>query len=116
MPSGKNWINFLYINIAFVIYIAAVFYYSQVSEIKANWPLYRCNPMYMVLADDIEDNLAYCTKSTQTNLMSGLLYYIMGYSINIIHSFMGDIQDNNNGLFNKLSNEKWVKSIKSEKT
>jgi hypothetical protein len=104
MPSGKNWINFLYINIAFVIYIAAVFYYSQVSEIKANWPLYRCNPMYMVLADDIEDNLAYCTKSTQTNLMSGLSYYIMGYSINIMRSFMGDSQDNNNGLFNKIRN------------
>ncbi len=56
MPSGKNWVNFLYVNIAFAIYIAGVFYYSQLAEIKANWPLYRCNPMYMLLADDIEEN------------------------------------------------------------
>jgi hypothetical protein len=47
MPSGKNWVNFLYVNLAFAIYIAGVFYYSRVAEIKANWPLYRCNPMYM---------------------------------------------------------------------
>ena len=59
MPSGKNWINFLYINIAFAIYIASVFYYSQLAEIKANWPLYRCNPMYMPLADNVEQNFVY---------------------------------------------------------
>ena len=45
MPSGKNWINFLYINLAFALYIAGVFYFSQLANIKANWPLYRCNPM-----------------------------------------------------------------------
>ncbi len=96
MPSGKNWINFLYLNIAFVIYIAAVFYYSQVSEIKANWPLYRCNPMYMFLADDIEGNLAFCTKSSQSNFMTRLLQpfaIILGYLINIIRGFMGDSQN-----------------------
>ena len=108
MPSGKNWFNFLYINIAFVIYIAAVFYYSQVSEIKANWPLYRCNPMYMILADDIEENLAFCRKSTQFNLMNTLLYpfvLIMGYSINIIQSFIGDSKDlNSKSIFDKIKN------------
>jgi hypothetical protein len=103
MPSLKNWVNFLYINTTFVIYIAAVFYYIQVSEIKANWPLYRCNPMYMFLADDIEDNLAYCVKSTQSNFITDFLYYIMGYSINIMRSFMGDSQDINS-IFNKIRN------------
>jgi hypothetical protein len=96
MPSGKNWINFLYLNIAFVIYIAAVFYYSQVSEIKANWPLYRCNPMYMFLADDIEGNLAFCSKSSQSNFMNTLLHpfvIIMAYSINIMRGFIGGNQN-----------------------
>ena len=46
MPSGKNWTNFIYVNLAFAIYIAGVFYYSQLAAIKANWPLYRCNPMW----------------------------------------------------------------------
>ena len=40
MPSGKNWVNFIYINLAFAIYIAGVFYFSQLAVIKANWPLY----------------------------------------------------------------------------
>lgn len=40
MPSGKNWMNFIYINLAFVLYIAGVFYYGQIAQIKANWPLY----------------------------------------------------------------------------
>jgi hypothetical protein len=73
MPSGKNWVNFLYVNLAFAIYIAGVFYYSRVAEIKANWPLYRCNPMYMPLADNMEENFVYCIQSMQTNFMGFLL-------------------------------------------
>lgn len=38
MPSGKHWVNFLYINLAFAIYIVGIFYYNQVAQIKANWP------------------------------------------------------------------------------
>jgi hypothetical protein len=59
MPSGKNWGNFLYVNLAFALYIAGVFYYNQIAQIKANWPLYRCNPMYMILADDVQTNFVY---------------------------------------------------------
>lgn len=73
MPSGKNWGNFIYVNLAFAIYILAVFYYSQLADIKANWPLYRCNPMYMPLADDIEENFVYCVQSVQTNFLGYLL-------------------------------------------
>jgi len=106
MPSWKSWINFLYINIAFAIYIAAVLYYSQVSEIKANWPLYRCNPMYMFLADDIEENFNYCVKSTNSNFISHLLQpviFIIGSLITIIGSFTGNTETVR-GVFNKFSN------------
>ena len=58
MPSGKNWIYFIYINLAFGLYMAGVFYFNQLEEIKANWPLYRCNPMYMPLADDVDAEIA----------------------------------------------------------
>jgi hypothetical protein len=94
MPSGKNWVNFLYINIAFAIYIAAVFYYSQVAEIKANWPLYRCNPMYMPLADNIEQNFVYCIQSMQTNFMGYLLQpltFITGSLGTQLGGFMNEI-------------------------
>ena len=90
MPSGKNWVNFVYINLAFALYIAGVFYYSQVAEIKANWPLYRCNPMYMPLADNMEENFTYCIQSMQTNFMgpittSNICYKFLGRNAKWIH-------------------------------
>jgi len=104
MPSGKNWINFLYINIAFAIYIAGVFYYSQLAEIKANWPLYRCNPMYMPLADNVEQNFVYCIQSMQTNFMGYLLQpltFITGSLGGILGSFMTEI-NSIRAMFSKI--------------
>lgn len=73
MPTGKHWAYFVYVNLAFALYVAGVFYYSQVAEVKANWPLYRCNPMYMFLADNVEENFTYCVQTMQTNFMGHLL-------------------------------------------
>ena len=104
MPSGKNWVNFLYVNIAFAIYIAGVFYYSQVAQIKANWPLYRCNPMYMFLADDLEENFTYCVQNMQTSFMGYLLQpltFITSSLTTMLGGFMGDIQ-NIRAMFNKI--------------
>ena len=104
MPSGKNWVNFLYVNIAFAIYIAGVFYYSQVAQIKANWPLYRCNPMYMFLADDIQENFTYCVQNMQTSFMGYLLQpltFITSSLTTSLSGFMGDIQ-NIRAMFNKV--------------
>ena len=104
MPSGKNWVNFVYINIAFAIYIAGVFYYNQVSQIKSNWPLYRCNPMYMFLADDIEENFTYCVQNMQTSFMGYLLQpltFITTSLTTMLGGFMGDIQ-NIRAMFNKI--------------
>lgn len=104
MPSGKNWVNFIYVNIAFAIYIAGVMYYSQIAEIKANWPLYRCNPMYMVLADDVEQNFTYCIQTMQTSFMGYLLApltYITGTLGSQLGGFMNDIQ-NIRAMFNKI--------------
>ena len=104
MPSGKNWINFVYINLAFAIYIAGVFYYSQLADIKANWPLYRCNPMYMPLADNMEENFVYCVQSMQTNLM-GYLLQPLTFITNSLSSTLGNFMDEINnirGMFNKI--------------
>ena len=94
MPSGKNWINFIYINLAFGIYIAGVFYFSQLADIKANWPLYRCNPMYMPLADDPETNFTYCIQSMQSDYMGYLLQpitFVTSSITDILGSFLGEI-------------------------
>jgi len=94
MPSGKNWIHFIYINLAFGIYIAGVFYFSKLAEIKSNWPLYRCNPMYMPLADDVQTNFTYCVQNMQSNYMGYLLQpltFATNSTINMLGSFSNDI-------------------------
>jgi hypothetical protein len=106
MPSGKNWVNFLYVNLAFAIYVSVVFYYSKESEIKKNWPLYRCNPMYMPLADNIEENFVYCVQSIQKNFMGHLLQPLSFATSSISNSLGGFMEDINNvrAMFNKIRN------------
>ena len=106
MPSGKNWMNFLYINLAFVLYIAGVFYYGQIAQIKANWPLYRCNPMYMYLAEDVESNFVYCIQNMQTGFMGYLLQpltYVTSSISHMLGGFLGQI-NSVRGMFDKIRN------------
>jgi hypothetical protein len=104
MPSGKNWLYFIYVNVAFILYVAGVFYYNQMAQVKANWPLYRCNPMYMALADNVEENFVYCIQSMQGNFMGYLLQpltYITGTLTSSMGGFMNDVQ-NIRAMFNKI--------------
>ena len=106
MPSGKNWIHFLYVNIAFVIYVAGVFYYSQVAEIKSKWPLYRCNPLYMPLADDIQSNFVYCIQTMQTDFM-GYLLEPLSFLTSSINNLLGSFLEEINfvrAMFDKVRN------------
>ena len=106
MPSGKNWIHFLYVNIAFVIYVAGVFYYSQVAEIKSKWPLYRCNPLYMPLADDIQSNFVYCIQTMQTDFM-GYLLEPLSFLTSSINNLLGSFLEEINfvrAMFDKIRN------------
>jgi hypothetical protein len=73
MPKGSDWVNFIYINLAFVAQVVAMYYFTAVQQIKDNWPKYRCNPMYMPLSDDIQSDFVYCIQSMQTNYMGYLL-------------------------------------------
>jgi len=73
MPTGKNWTKFVFINLAFIIYIIGLMYLKSVQEIKANWALYRCNPMYMPLSDNIQQDFMYCVQNVQTASMGPLL-------------------------------------------
>jgi len=104
MPSGKNWINFIYINLAFAIYIAGIFYLNSVQEIKKNWPQYRCNPFYMPLSDNIEKDFTYCVQNIQSNFMGYLLQpitYISASLTGVSSSFMNEI-NMVRAMFNKI--------------
>lgn len=104
MPSFKNWSNFIYINIAFAAYIIAIFFVSSIEEIRADWPTYRCNPIYMPLADDVEDNFTYCVQSMQTNFM-GFLLEPISFVTNSLGGMLGNFNVQLNSvreMFNKI--------------
>lgn len=106
MPTGKNWLFFIYVNLGFVLYIVATYYLTSVANIKANWPLYRCNPIYMPLSDDVEKDFTYCVQNMQINFMGYLLQpltFITSSLTNLGSSFMTEINYVRE-MFNKIRN------------
>jgi hypothetical protein len=104
MPTGKNWVNFIYINLAFVIFIVGTFYLNSIQEIKKNWAQYRCNPLYMPLSDNIEKDFIYCIQNTQSNFMGYLLQpitYITSYLTGTLSNFTNEI-NMVRAMFNKI--------------
>jgi len=104
MPTGKNWIYFIYINLAFAAYITGTYYLSSLEEIKANWPLYRCNPMYMPLSDNIEKDFTYCVQNMTTGFMGYLLQpltFITSSLSGMASRFTTEI-NSVRGMFNKI--------------
>lgn len=104
MPSGKNWLYFLYVNLGFIIYIAACYYLTSVKEIKDNWPLYRCNPMYMPLSDNMNEDFTYCVQNITTSSMGYLLQpltFITSTLSTMGSSFTTEI-NNVREMFNKV--------------
>jgi hypothetical protein len=104
MPSGKNWLNFIYVNLGFIAYTLGLYYVVSVAEIKKNWPLYRCNPMYMPLADNLTENFTYCiqtmTSSFMGNLLQPLTFITSSLQTNM-SSFSNEINAIR-GMFNKI--------------
>lgn len=104
MPSGKNWLNFLYVNLGFLLGVLSMYYFSSVTEIRDNWPEYRCNPMYMPLSTDLESDFTYCVQNMQKNMMGTLLQPIT-YVLSNIGSMSGDFMNSINAvrdMFNKI--------------
>jgi hypothetical protein len=103
MPTGQNWIYFLYVNVAFVLLILAMYYFTSVTEIKENWPEYRCNPMYMPLSDNITDDFTHCIQNTTSGLMDSLLEPIT-YVTSSLAVMGGDITNSVNSARGMMNN------------
>jgi len=81
MPKGIDWFHFVYVNLGFIAMVLAMYFFIALNDIKKNWPKYRCNPLYMPLSDNVEQDFVYCIQNMQTNFMGYLLEpltYIMG--------------------------------------
>jgi phage-related protein len=87
-------------------FIASSYLYalSRVEWLKKNWVEYRCNPIYMPMADDIESNFNYCVQ----NSMSSFMGYILEPITFITSSMSGMISGISNevnmvrAMFNKV--------------
>jgi len=73
MPKGIDWINFVYINLAFLALTLSMYFFASIADIKKDWPKYRCNPMFMPLSDNIQTDFTYCVQNMQNSYMGYLL-------------------------------------------
>jgi len=73
MPSGRSLIGFTYVNIMFVLQLSIMVLLSNIAKIKQDWPIYRCNPLYMPLSSDIMSDFTYCIQNMQMDYMGYLL-------------------------------------------
>jgi hypothetical protein len=106
MPTGKNWLNFVYVNVIFIVQILAIYYFISLKKIKDNWPLYRCNPMYMPLSNNIQQDFVYCVQNMQSSFMGHLLQPLT-YVITLLSSLGGEFTvtiNNVREMFNKIRN------------
>ena len=102
MPTGQNWIHYIYLNLGFIAQVLAMYYFTALIEIKKNWPEYRCNPLYMPLSDNMKEDFTYCIQNTQINLM-GYLLQPFTYLLNSLNSMGGQFSDNLNGIRGMMS-------------
>ena len=104
MPRFGDWMRFLFVNVCFAAYLLAVFYFMQLAEIKKNWPQYRCNPLFMPFADDVEDNFIKCIQTSQSSYMSYLLAPLT-FVTSTLGDALGNITDdiqNIRAMFDKV--------------
>ena len=80
------FLNFLFLNLCFVILHCYVLINGQLEKIKQDWPLYRCNPSYMFFADNVVENFEYClaqTSKSTFNEFSGALSNMQSLSFDL---------------------------------
>ena len=103
MPKGSEWVKFLYVNLAFIFQVFAMYFFIQLKAIKEKWPEYRCNPVYMPLAgvitdgeDSIAGNFAFCIQQMQSSFM--------GYLLQPLESIMGSLGNISFGMLDDITN------------
>lgn len=80
---------------------------SGISNIKKNWPVYRCNPSVMPFASyfghEPVSNFTYCIQNMQTSYM-GYLLEPVHYLLNVVHKMISSIMNDINWIRKKIEN------------
>tara|TARA_B100000073_G_scaffold345606_1_gene355051 strand:- start:1812 stop:2711 length:900 start_codon:yes stop_codon:yes gene_type:complete len=96
MPTFNNYVNFITINLAFFFQIILIIYFVHASDIKKNWPKYRCNPSYWMFSDDVTKDFTHCAQNAQLNSI--------GFSLQPLSYLMSSINSMNKGLSDDINN------------
>lgn len=116
MPTGRNWINFLYINIGFIVQILILMLLLKKKEIKEDWNTYKCDPMYMpLMSDDPSADFASCVSTIQSDTMDQLTAPITD-NINGLAELGGSLSEDINGARGALSSVRNSASSITQKT
>jgi hypothetical protein len=97
MPTMKNYLNLIYVNLGFLAQITVMMYFKSVLEIRKNWSVYRCNPPYWVFSENIPEDFTYCVQNTQMNMM-GYLLQPLNFMIQSLTSIGGQFNDSINNI------------------
>lgn len=73
MPKGGDWFNLVYVTVAYIALALGLMLFIEIDNIRANWPKYRCNPMYMPLSKNVQEDFTYCVQNMQSDYMGVLL-------------------------------------------
>ena len=105
MKSYDIFLSLIIFLIFIGIYIFNIFSIG-ISNIKKNWPVFRCNPMVMPFAGyfghDPVQNFSYCIQNMQTSYM-GYLLQPTHYIISTIHSMVGGLTTDIDWIRKKIS-------------
>ena len=97
MPTVKNWFYFILLNIMFVFFVIIMIMISSGQDIQDNWPEYRCNPLYMPFASNLEDNFNFCIQNI-TNSISGNILQPITFSTSVLSDSLGSISSDIQGV------------------
>jgi hypothetical protein len=116
MPTGRNWINFLYINIGFVAQILVLLLLLKKKEIQDDWNTYKCDPMYMpIFSKDPTADFAACVGTIQSDTMDQLTAPITK-TIDGLADLGGSLSEDINGARGALSSVRNSASAITQKT
>jgi hypothetical protein len=90
MPKGGDWFNFAYVTVAYIALALGMMLFLAIDDIRANWPKYRCNPMYMPLSKNVQEDFTFCVQNMQANYM-GVLLKPITWIIKNLGTMAGDV-------------------------
>jgi len=103
MPKGLDWFNFIFVNLGFLAQILAMYYFVALGHIDKNWAKYRCNPIFMPLSNNMQEDFQYCIQTSQINFM-GYLLAPLNFILSGLTEAGGEVSDTMNNVRYVISN------------